>query len=165
MKIFLKILYFIFIMIATVGEVHSSTVVNILQKGISYSFYQESKFCTSIFKNHFEKFCINGEKVVVYSERVTSIAAKAAKGGGQVGKNVFTVTKEGVVLPKGAKIPSEFIENTSRGASFGVKEGRFIEKVRIDPGTPPGFKGPNESHFHLNNKGHIFDPNKWPWCY
>jgi hypothetical protein len=77
MKLFLKILFFIFIMITTVGEGKSSTVVNILQKEISYSFHQEPQFCT----NHFENTCLNREKVVAYSERVISIEANAAEGG------------------------------------------------------------------------------------
>ena len=44
-----------------------------------------------------------------------------------------------------------------------MKDGKFVEKLRIDPATPPGQKGPNESHFHLNNKGkHYTDPDKLP---
>lgn len=77
---------------------------------------------------------------------------------------VITVTKDGVALPPGAKIPPELIENPYRSSSFGIiKEGKFIETLRIDAATPPGFKGPNQSHFHLNNGGHIFDSSKWPW--
>ena len=78
MKLFLKILLFIFTMIITiVGEVNSSTMVSNFQKEISYSFHQEPQFCTSTFENS----CVNGEKVVAYSEQVTSIEANAAKGG------------------------------------------------------------------------------------
>ncbi len=77
---------------------------------------------------------------------------------------VFIVTKEGVVLPKGADIPSQFVENANRSSNYGVIEnGKYVEKVRIDPATSPGFKGPNECHFHLNNGKHIFDASKWPW--
>ena len=68
-------------MITTVGEIQSSTVVNILQKEISYSFHQESRFCTSIFENHFENICLNGEKAVAYSEQVVSANTSVAKGG------------------------------------------------------------------------------------
>ena len=36
--------------------------------------------------------------------------------------------------------------------------------LRIDGGTPSGYKGPNVSHFHLNGKKeHIFNINRWPW--
>lgn len=74
------------------------------------------------------------------------------------------MTKEGVVLPRGAKIPSMFKQNPYRSSSYGIfKNGKFIEKVRIDAATKLGFKGPDRSHFHLNGKGHIFDQNKWPW--
>jgi RHS repeat-associated protein len=78
--------------------------------------------------------------------------------------NVYTVTKDGVVLPKGAIIPEMFIENPNRNSNYGIiKEGKYLEQIRIDPGTIPGIKGPNESHFHLNNGKHIFDATKWPW--
>ncbi len=89
----------------------------------------------------------------------------APKVGTQVGKEAITVTPEGVALPKGAKIPSELVKNPYyKGSSYGSFEnGKFIERLRIDQATPPGFKGPNQSHFHLNNGGHIFDSNKWPW--
>jgi len=78
--------------------------------------------------------------------------------------DVFTVTEAGVVMPKGAKIPAGFEANAHRGGSFGVMEnGRFVEKVRIDPGTLPGFKGNSKSHFHLKNGPENFNPNSWPW--
>jgi len=77
----------------------------------------------------------------------------------------FIVTKEGVVLPRNAYIPENYIENPYRSSSYGVYEnGKFIEKLRIDPATQPGFKGPNKSHFHINGGSkHIFDPSKWPF--
>jgi len=79
-------------------------------------------------------------------------------------ESVFTVTKDGVVLPKGARIPDEFVQNPYRSSNYGIIEnGNYVEKVRIDYGTPPGFKGPNDSHFHLDNGKHIFDPTRWPW--
>lgn len=82
----------------------------------------------------------------------------------QPGNGTFTVTPDGVILPKGAKIPSEFIENSGRTGSYGAKgaNGRFVEKVRIDPATPPGKKGPNVSHYHLD-KGAEHLTNNWPW--
>ena len=81
------------------------------------------------------------------------------------GKADFIVTKDGVVLPRNAYIPDEFIENTHRSGKYGIEVNKdFIEKLRIDPGTPQGFKGPNNSHFHLNGSGkHIFNLEKWPW--
>jgi len=80
-------------------------------------------------------------------------------------KRVFTVTTDGVVLPKGAKIPNSFVENANRPGNYGVLEnGKYIEKVRIDPGTPANKKGPGVSHFHLDNgKEHITDLSRWPW--
>jgi hypothetical protein len=85
----------------------------------------------------------------------------------QENMNVRIVTPEGVVLPEGAIIPDHFIENPKLpGRSYGVynANGQFQEILRIDPGTPPGMKVPNNSHFHLNkSKTHIFDINKWPW--
>ena len=78
--------------------------------------------------------------------------------------SVFTVTKDGVVLPKDVKIPSNLVENPFRASSYGeIKNGKFIETLRIDPATAPGMKGPNVSHFHINGSGkHIFDITKWP---
>ncbi|TYR30799.1 RHS repeat-associated core domain-containing protein, partial [Sphingobacterium phlebotomi] len=90
---------------------------------------------------------------------------KAAKGGIQAESKVFLVTNEGVVLPKGAKIPDEFVVNPFRSSNYGIIEnGKFIEKLRIDPPTPINMKGPNVSHFHLDGgKEHIFDISRWPW--
>ncbi|RCW31947.1 hypothetical protein DFO77_11614, partial [Marinilabilia salmonicolor] len=80
-------------------------------------------------------------------------------------RNSFKVNPDGVTLPKDAYIPDDFIENPHRPGSYGkMVDGKFVEIIRIDPGTPPGFKGPNRSHFHINGgKEHIFDFNKWPW--
>lgn len=64
---------------------------------------------------------------------------------------------------KGTNIPNNLIENPFRSSNYGVIEnGKYIERLRIDPGTLPGVKGPNVSHFHLNDGKHIFDLNKWP---
>ena len=78
--------------------------------------------------------------------------------------DAFIVTRDGVALPKGAIIPNEFVESTHRTASYGTynEAGRYLEKVRIDPGTLPGYKGPNLSHFHLNNTSKHYYSN-WPW--
>ncbi len=67
--------------IFTVAEVKSSTVLDILHKETSCSFFQESQFCTSTFENHFENSCLNGEKAVAYSKRVTGVKGSFAKGG------------------------------------------------------------------------------------
>ena len=83
----------------------------------------------------------------------------------------FTVTPDGVVLPKDCEIPSNLIENPHKSGinSYGelIPEGSgysYIEKIRIDQGTPTGYKGPERSHFHINNgKEHIFDINRWPY--
>src|SRR5699024_5798246 len=91
------------------------------------------------------------------------IGNDAAKGVTQAESKVFLVTKEGVVLPKGAKIPSEFVENPFRSSNYGIIEnGKFVEKLRIDPATPAGMKGPNFSHYHLNGSGKHLTGN-WPW--
>jgi len=88
---------------------------------------------------------------------------RAVKGGVQAEKAVFIVTKEGVVLPKGAKIPSQFIENPFRSSNYGIMQnGKFVEKLRIDPAAPAGMKGPNFSHYHLNGSGKHLTGN-WPW--
>ena len=100
----------------------------------------------------------DGKMMAVRSDLV------AAKTETNVGKNVFTVTKEGVVLPKGAKIPSQFIQNPYRSSSYGILEnGKFVEKLRIAPPTAPGFKGPNYSHFHLNGSGKHLTNWLWWW--
>jgi hypothetical protein len=80
--------------------------------------------------------------------------------------NARIVTSDGVVLPEGATIPNNLIENPNRPGSYGVIDanGKFQEIVRIDQGTLSGKNGPTKSHFHLNgSKEHIFDTNRWPW--
>lgn len=52
MKLFLKILFFIFTMLITMGEVKSSTVVNVLQEEISYLVFQELHAVIDISENH-----------------------------------------------------------------------------------------------------------------
>ncbi|KIA78120.1 hypothetical protein DB43_EU00040 [Parachlamydia acanthamoebae] len=72
------------------------------------------------------------------------------------------MTPHGVAIPPQSKyqIPSHYIENESRPGSYGVvsEVEKFVEKLRIDPATPPGKKGPNYSHYHLNNKGTHYSP-------
>jgi hypothetical protein len=63
------------------------------------------------------------------------------------------------------QLPKQYIENEYRAGSYGeLINGRFQERLRIDPATLPGNKGPNYSHYHLNNKGTHYsqrpgDPN------
>ena len=71
------------------------------------------------------------------------------------------ITKDGVALPPGAKhqIPDGYVQNQYRAGSYGeVVEGRFKERLRIDPPTPPGQKGPNYSHYHRDSKGTHYSP-------
>jgi len=82
MKLFLKILLFIFTMIIImVGEIKSSTVTTIFQEENSSAFFQKSQLGTVLFEKHNTISCINKEIVVTCSERVTSTNAIVAKGG------------------------------------------------------------------------------------
>lgn len=77
----------------------------------------------------------------------------------------FTVTPDGVVLPKNCEIPQFLEENPYYQGSYGkMVNGKYKEVIRIDQGTPSGRKDPEVSHFHLNGgKVHIFDINLWPY--
>ena len=51
------------------------------------------------------------------------------------------VTKDGVALPPGAKhkIPDNYVQNPHRSGNYGeIVNGKFKERLRIDPPTPPG---------------------------
>ncbi len=91
-------------------------------------------------------------------------ARKAAKGIGKAtskSDDVIQVTKDGVALPPGAKhkIPDHYVQNPHRSGSYGeVVDGKFKERLRIDPPTPPGQKGPNYSHYHKDGKGTHYSP-------
>ena len=78
--------------------------------------------------------------------------------------SVIQVTPDGIALPPGKKIPDSLVENPYRPGSYGIIEnGKFKETLRIDPPTPPEKKGPNYSHFHVNDgKEHITDTSQWP---
>ena len=77
----------------------------------------------------------------------------------EVNKDIIQVTPQGVALPPGRKIPEGLIDNPNRPGSYGLmKEGKFQEKLRIDPATPPGKKGPNYSHYHLDNRSPHYAP-------
>ncbi len=75
--------------------------------------------------------------------------------------DVFHVTPSGIVLPKGPnyQIPRNYVENPNRTGSYGeLVNGRFVERLRVDSTTPPGIRGPNHSHYHLNGKGAHYSP-------
>ena len=75
--------------------------------------------------------------------------------------DIIYVTPQGVVIPPGLKyqIPSNFVENIKRMGSYGeYVNGKFIERLRIDPATLPGMKGPNYSHYHINGKSTHYSP-------
>ncbi|MBK6918623.1 MAG: RHS repeat-associated core domain-containing protein [Deltaproteobacteria bacterium] len=76
-------------------------------------------------------------------------------------KGPIQVTPQGVALPAGGKyqIPARYVENPHRAGSYGeVVDGKFVERIRIDPPTPPGTKGPNYSHYHLDGRGQHYSP-------
>ena len=82
MKLFLKILFFIFTMIIiTVGETKASTVVIVLQEETSYSFIQKTQFGAVLFENHNTNSWSNERNVVACSERAISVVEDVAKGG------------------------------------------------------------------------------------
>ena len=95
-KLFLKILLFIFAMIITVEEIKSSTVISFSQETTTYQFQQtESKIVSSVFGNYSEKNCSKEEKVVTCSERGKERERVAANTGTtairQVGKHLQSV--------------------------------------------------------------------------
>ncbi|WP_224249694.1 RHS repeat domain-containing protein [Hyalangium gracile] len=88
------------------------------------------------------------------------LEAAAAKESGRV-DGVFHVTPQGVALPKGPKyeIPKSYVENPYREGNYGeIIDGKYTERLRIDPGTPTGEKGPNKSHYHINNGKKHYSP-------
>ena len=84
-----------------------------------------------------------------------------AKLGLKLTDEVIQVTKEGVALLPTAKykLPTDYVQNPYRSGSYGEYDGgKFIERLRIDPPTPPGTKGPNYSHYHKNGKTRHYSP-------
>jgi len=75
----------------------------------------------------------------------------------------YIVTPDGVAVKNidKYKIPDNYVENPhGRTGSYGVIEnGKFKEKLRVDPATPTGKKGPEHSHYHLDGKGEHYSPN------
>jgi RHS repeat-associated protein len=87
--------------------------------------------------------------------------AKVGDIAAQGSREAIQVTKSGVALPPGAKhqIPDSYVQNPHRSGSFGeLADGKFKERLRIDPATPAGQKGPNYSHYHLEGKGPHYSP-------
>jgi len=67
-----------------------------------------------------------------------------------------------VAIPKGEKykIPDNLVENPNRKGNYGtMKNGKYKEKLRIDPATPPGQKGPNINHYRKNGKSTHYTPD------
>ncbi|MCB9654800.1 MAG: hypothetical protein H6729_11790 [Deltaproteobacteria bacterium] len=98
---------------------------------------------------------------VAETARAADRAADAARGATGKADDVFHVTADGVALPKGTKhkIPDGYVENPHRPGSYGeMVDGKFKERLRIDPATPPGRKGPNHSHYHRDGKGTHYSP-------
>ncbi len=95
---------------------------------------------------------------------IKPVAEGVAKGAGTAAKGsseAIQVTKSGVALPPGAKhqIPDSYVQNPHRSGSYGeVVDGKFKERLRIDPPTPSGQKGPDYSHYHLDGKGTHYSP-------
>ncbi|SEP92482.1 hypothetical protein SAMN02910289_00916, partial [Lachnospiraceae bacterium RM5] len=80
-----------------------------------------------------------------------------SKGGSDV-KPDYYVTPDGVAFKNG--IPDNYVENPYRNGSYGVfdENGKFTEKLRIDPATPIGKKGPSYSHYHIDGGKEHFSP-------
>jgi hypothetical protein len=82
MKLFIEILLFIFTMILiTVGDVKSSTVVTIFQEETSYAFFQKPHCSIILFENHNANSCLSEGNVVTCSEQVENKIKNVAKGG------------------------------------------------------------------------------------
>ncbi|MBA3462798.1 MAG: VCBS repeat-containing protein [Deltaproteobacteria bacterium] len=109
---------------------------------------------------------IGGRVAAAEAKRLAAGAERAAARGtgGAVEaapRAPFQVTPEGVALPGEGKyqIPSRFVENPHRTGSYGeIVDGKFVERLRIDPPTPPGTKGPNYSHYHLDGGRTHYSP-------
>lgn len=79
----------------------------------------------------------------------------------QKAEEVIHITPQGIAMPVGSKyrIPEHFVENEFRPGSYGeIINGKFKEMLRVDPATPPGMKGPNYSHYHINGSRTHYSP-------
>ena len=81
MKLFFKILFFIFTMIIIAIEAKSSIAVTILQEETSYSLIQKSQFGVILFEKHNANSCLNGKNVVTCSKWGIITNTIVAKGG------------------------------------------------------------------------------------
>ena len=127
-------------------------VVFILKEAAGEAFEQATGVSTPTVKNL-------GKKIVKAATKkgVTKSVGKATS----KSNGVIHVTKNGVALPSGSKykIPNNYAQNPHRSGSYGeIVNGKFKERLRIDPPTPPGQKGPNYSHYHKNGKGTHYSP-------
>ena len=124
--------------ITTVGEIKSSTVVNFFQKNVLYLFHQESQFCTSVFENHFGNSCLNGEKVVAYCERVVGVERRLAKGGTQGAKSLGAAGKGfSTTLQTGGHTLNN---STLKALGLTKEQGKFaIEALKKAEGLPNNF--------------------------
>jgi len=77
-------------------------------------------------------------------------------------QSVINVTSDGVALPPDAKyqIPQRFIPNPfGRAGSYGeMVNGKFVERIRIDPATPGWPLRGQPSHYHLDGKNFHYYP-------
>jgi hypothetical protein len=163
----------------------NGSIGNALAKGISHNFV---KAATGTNSDRIEVAAIvTGEAIQLGAGDISKVgdlakmseAAKLSEGANiieegakaaNIGENAasaandfFTITQEGVVIPKGEKyaIPGSYIENPFRSSNYGELDasGKYNEKLRIDPATEPGKKGPNVSHYHKNGKSTHYVPD------
>jgi hypothetical protein len=88
-------------------------------------------------------------------------AGRAAGTAAEVGerRDPCNATGSGIAVWPQYQIPGTFVENPYRAGSYGeVVNGKFVERLRIDPPTPPGTKGPSYSHYHLDGKSTHYSP-------
>jgi len=95
--------------------------------------------------------------------KLAKILKRLYKSWSKKGPNdIIYVTKDGVALPPGPKykIPDEYVQNPHRSGNYGeYVNGKYKERLRIDPPTEKGKKGPDHSHYHKNGKGKHYSPN------
>lgn len=105
------------------------------------------------------KIAREGAELAADAAQVTKSAGSAAK----KSDDVIHVTKDGVAIPTDPKykIPDNYVQNPHRSGNYGeIVDGKYKERLRIDPATPPGQKGPNYSHYHKNGKGTHYSPKE-----
>lgn len=95
------------------------------------------------------------------SQTSKAVQSSVTKGASKKADDVIHVTKDGVALPPGKKyeIPDNYVQNPNRDGNYGeIVNGKYKERLRIDPATPKGKKGPNYSHYHKDGKGAHLSP-------